>query len=244
MLKKIITYLFWSVAVCYALFAFVINPNIPDKDTCKGVLITVVNDDNGNLTEENVIELLAEEGLHPEKKQMKNIDCYSMEKFLSSITLVRECQVYKGETGYINIDIECRTPIMKVHEENGNSYYIDAGGDTIVGIHKALHLPVASGHINREMRKKELKDIANTIYNNPFWRAQIEQVYFDEKGDIILVPRVGDHIIEFGKVDHASEKLSKLYTFYSKGLNTIGWDKYEKLNIEFNDKVIGTKKNK
>ena len=45
-------------------------------------------------------------------------------------------------------------------------------------------------------------------------------------------------------VDNASEKLDKLYTFYSKGLNSMGWEKYEKLNIEFNDKVIGTKKNK
>ena len=244
MLKKIITYLLWGIAVCYAMFAFIIIPCIPDNDTCKGVLIAVDNDDIGNLTDENIIDMLKGKGLSPEKKEMDKIDCHEIEKFLGSITLVRDCQVYKGKTGYINIAIECRTPIMKVHENSGNSYYIDAMGDTIVGIHKALHLPVASGYITREMRRKELRDIAKTIYNNPFWRAQVEQVYFGEKGDIILVPRVGDHIIEFGKADHAAEKLSKLYTFYSKGLNTIGWDKYEKLNIEFNDKVIGTRRNK
>ena len=244
MLKKIISYLLGGIGICYAMFALFVTPNIPDKNLCRGVLIDVANDNNGNLTEENINEMLNENGLAPIKKEMEKIDCHEMEKFLSSITLVRDCQVYKGKTGYINIDIECRTPIMKVHENNGRSYYIDAAGDTIVGIHKALHLPVASGHITRDMRKNELRDIANTIYNNPFWRAQIEQVYFNAKGEIILVPRVGDHIIEFGKTDHAAEKLSKLYTFYSKGLNTIGWDKYEKLNIEFNDKVIGTRKNK
>ena len=133
---------------------------------------------------------------------------------------------------------------MKVHENEGNSYYIDSEGDTIIGIHKALHLPVASGYITKEMRKNELKDIACTIYNDAFWRAQIEQVYFNSTGEIIMVPRVGNHIIEFGTAENAAEKLSKLYTFYSKGLNNVGWDKYEKLNIEFNDKVIGTKKNK
>ena len=133
---------------------------------------------------------------------------------------------------------------MQVHENSGRTYYIDAAGETIVGIHKAMYLPVASGHITKEMRKKDLRDIANTIYNNPFWRAQIEQVHFNERGEIILVPRVGDHIIEFGKADNITEKFSKLYTFYSKGLNTVCWDKYEKLNIEFNDKVIGTRRNK
>ena len=69
---------------------------------------------------------------------------------------------------------------------------------------------------------------------------QLEPV--GESGEIIMVPKVGDHIIEFGTVENAEGKLDKLYTFYTKGLNTIGWEKYEKLNIEFNDKVIGTKK--
>ena len=244
MLKKILKYLFWGIAICYAIFAFAITPNIPDNDKYKGVLVNVTNDNNGNLTDENIIGMLKEEGLAPDRKAMDSIRCYDIEKFLNNITLVRECQVYKGKTGYINIDIECRTPIMQVHENSGSTYYIDAAGETIVGIHKAMYLPVASGHITKEMRKKDLRDIANTIYNNHFWRAQIEQVHFNERGEIILVPRVGDHIIEFGKADDITEKFSKLYTFYSKGLNTIGWDKYEKLNIEFNDKVIGTRRNK
>ena len=37
-------------------------------------------------------------------------------------------------------------------------------------------------------------------------------------------------------------KLEKLMKFYSDGLNEIGWNKYKKLNIEFDKKVIGTTK--
>lgn len=244
MFRKIANCLLWGIAICYALFAFVIAPNIPDKKTCKGVLITVANDDNGNLTHENVVEMLDNAGLNPEKRSIEEINTHEIETFINGITLVKECQVYKSATGSVNIDIECRIPIMKVYEMDGNNYYIDSGGDTITDIHKALHLPVASGHITAEMRKGELREIANIIYDSPFWRAQTEQVYFNEYGEIILTPKVGDHVIEFGTTDNAQEKLDKLYTFYSKGLNTIGWGKYDKLNIEFNDKVIGTKRNK
>lgn len=244
MLKKIFIYLLWGAVACYLVFAFIIVPNIPDSSLCKGVLITVANDDNGNLTDENIMEMLEEEGLDPQKKKLEDVDCHRIETFLDDITLVKECQVYKSTTGRVNIDIECRIPIMKVHENGGNSYYIDSEGDTIIGIHKALHLPVANGYITKEMRKNELRDIACAIYDDEFWRAQIEQVYFNSAGEIIMVPRVGSHIIEFGTAENAAEKFGKLYTFYSKGLNSMGWDKYEKLNIEFNDKVIGTKKNK
>ncbi len=244
MLKKIANCLFWGIAACYAVFAFVISPSIPKSKPCKGVLIDVANDPNGNLTHENVTELLDSAGLNPSGKSIEDISTHEIEEFIGKITLVKECQVYKGTTGAVNIRIECRTPIMKVHEKSGSSYYIDHAGDTITGIHKALHLPVASGHITAEMRKAGLREIANVIYSSPFWRAQTEQVYFNEDGSIILVPKVGDHIIEFGTVENAEEKLGKLYTFYTKGLNTIGWDKYEKLNIEFNGKVIGTRRNK
>ena len=37
-------------------------------------------------------------------------------------------------------------------------------------------------------------------------------------------------------------KLDKLRAFYQKGLNNIGWNKYSKLNIEFDNKIIGTKR--
>lgn len=242
MLKRIFIYLIWGIAVCYLIFAFIIVPCIPDDSMCKGVLVTVANDENGNLTSENIMEMLSEEGLDPHKRRIDDVNTHSIEKFLNGITLVKECQVYKGTTGYVNIEIECKIPILKVHEHDGRSYYIDSEGDTITGIHKALHLPVASGHITNEMRKDELRKIACAIYDSSFWRAQVEQIYFNSIGEIIIVPRVGDHIIEFGTVDNAAEKLDKLYTFYTRGLNNIGWGKYEKLNIEFNDKVIGTKK--
>ncbi|MBR4952911.1 MAG: hypothetical protein IKZ30_00190 [Oscillospiraceae bacterium] len=51
------------MAACYAVFAFIITPNIPDSSLCRGVLITVANDNNGNLTDENINEMLKENGL-------------------------------------------------------------------------------------------------------------------------------------------------------------------------------------
>ena len=58
MLKKILTYTFLAILAGYMLFAMVIIPNIPDRNKCKGVLITVENDESGNLSNDNIIELL------------------------------------------------------------------------------------------------------------------------------------------------------------------------------------------
>lgn len=244
MLKKILTYTFLAILAGYMLFAMVIIPNIPDINKCKGVLITVENDESGNLSDENIIELLDKEGLNPTGNILDSIRCTVIEKCIGDISLVKECQVYKTTDRYIAIEIDCKLPILKVNDNTGNEYYIDSDGSMITGVHKALHLPIASGYISEEMQTTSLRDIACAIYGSSFWKAQTEQIHFGQDGNIILVPRVGNHIIEFGKAENIAEKLEKLFTFYSKGLNTVGWDKYEKLNIEFNDKVICTKKEK
>ena len=243
MLKRILIYTFWMMMSAYMLFALVIIPNIPDTNRCKGVLVSVDNDENGNLGKENITELLDKEGLNPYGYIIDSIRCTVIENCINEISLVRDCQVYKTADRYVAIEIDCKIPILKVNDINGNEYYIDSDGNIITGVHKALHLPVATGHISEEMQRTELKEMACAIYGSRFWQAQTEQIHFEKNGNIILVPRVGGHIIEFGKAENITGKLDKLYTFYTKGLNTIGWDKYEKLNIEFNDKVICTKKN-
>lgn len=243
MLKKILIYIFWVILAVYMLFSLVIIPNIPDNNQCKGVLITVDNDENGNLSKENITELLDKEGLNPYGYIIDSIRCTMIENCINEISLVRDCQVYKTADRYVAIEIDCKIHILKVNDINGNEYYIDSDGNIITGVHKALHLPVATGHISEEMQSTELKEMACAIYGSRFWLAQTEQIHFEKNGNIILVPRVGGHIIEFGKAENITGKLDKLYTFYTKGLNAIGWDKYEKLNIEFNDKVICTKKN-
>ena len=40
------------------------------------------------------------------------------------------------------------------------------------------------------------------------------------------------------------EKFEKLKTFYEKGLNQVGWNKYSRISLEFNNQIICTKKEK
>ena len=53
---------------------------------------------------------------------------------------------------------------------------------------------------------------------------------------------MGNHIIELGTVTDIEEKLKNVKEFYRKGLNTVGWNKYSKLNVKISNKVICTKR--
>lgn len=242
MLKRILKYFFVAIAICYSLFSLFVIPQFKENGTCSGIIVNISDSDIKTITDEEVMDILNEANLTPELKKMNEIDCGEIEQHFNNISLIKECQVYKGNKDFVNINIDCREPIIRIHDKENKTYCVDSDGNIIRGINRALHLPIATGNIVDSMATKEIKDIASAIKESKFWTAQIEQIYFNDKKEVILIPRVGDHIIELGTTENINNKLEKLYTFYHEGMNKIGWNKYSKLNIEFGDKVICTKR--
>ena len=242
MLKKILTYITTVAIVCYLVFAFVIVPMQKENDNSKGIVIKIADNRLGTISTEDIEEMLNEEGLHPQDKMIDSVSCSNIENFINSMTLIKECQVYKTNGKRIVIDIVCREPVLKVIDKSGATYYVDIEGEKIEDIKKPLRLPVASGEIDDAMIGTELRTIVSAIEKDPFWLAQIQQIYFNDKKEAILVPRIGDHVIELGSVKQLNEKLENLKAFYTNALNTVGWNKYSKLNIKISNKVICTKR--
>lgn len=242
MLKKTIAI---SVAVllgCYILFATIYFGSCEKESVCQDVHVNISDDKYTGITAEEIHKLLKDKKLHPLKKAMNTVDCSLIEQALNKLSVIADCQCYKTHKETVGIDIKCKKPIMQIFCNNGEQYLIDKNGDIIEGVHSALYLPVASGNIDRNMAKEELLTLALFLQETRFWSEQIEQIHFTQKKEIILVPRVGNHTIELGNIKNIEGKLEKLRAFYEKGLNKIGWNKYSKLNIEFDNKVIGTKK--
>ena len=104
---------------------------------------------------------------------------------------------------------------------------------------------------NKKKLQKSCDDFTNLINfvsqikEHSFWSAEIVQFVADvtTTGVITLrlVPRSGDFIIVFGTLDNSEEKLSKLQQFYDKGLSSIGWNEFKKIDVRYDKQVICTK---
>ena len=88
----------------------------------------------------------------------------------------------------------------------------------------------------------DLYELSKFIYENDFWRAQIEQIYVNDEYEFELIPRVGAHIIYFGSIENYKTKFRNLRAFYVQGLNNLGWNEYEKISLKFENQVICTKR--
>lgn len=242
MLKKIIIIFATIVAAAYMIFALFFIDILPTETKCRGVQIVISDNDLQALSVESIDRQLKQKGLDPKGKAMDKIVCEEIEKMLLESSIIKDCQCYKTHKNLIGIRISCKRPIIHVFDQSGGEYYLDGNAAVIRSVQNAIYLPVASGDIKDEETKQNLVQIALFLQEERFWREQVEQIHVTPKQEIILVPRIGNHLVELGKADNLKEKLAKLKEFYTEGLNKVGWNKYNRINIEFDKQVICTKK--
>ena len=134
-------------------------------------------------------------------------------------------------------------PILRVMSANGENYYLDNKGTVMPPDAKCVaHLAVVTGNVEKSFAMRDLYKFGVFLQKNSFWNAQIEQIHVLPGKNIELVPRVGDHLIYLGKIAGFEKKLKRVKAFYERGLNQVGWNKYSRISVEFDNQIICTKR--
>jgi cell division protein FtsQ len=84
--------------------------------------------------------------------------------------------------------------------------------------------------------------VVNAINKSDFWKAQIVQINVNRDRHIELVPRVGNHLLILGSADDLENKLDRLFNFYGKGLDKIGWNKYRSVSVAYANQIVCKKR--
>ena len=257
MFKKILTYFAVVLALGAVGFYFFFAEqqyrlNRP-KQLCREVNVTLLDSaSNRFVSRQEVLEIISGFSGESIGQPVDKINTHLIEKLLDQRSAIKKSQVSITNSGVLNIDITQRKPVLRIQGENGG-FYVDESQYIFPLVSSfTSYVPIVSGHIpftlNAEHRGMALEDDGNWMprilelgsymSNSPFWSAQIEQIYVDPKGEIILSPRVGDHKIYFGTPSDIHNKFNKLYTFYKHLVPAEGWEKYSAVDLRYKDQII------
>ena len=216
----------------------------PADQTCRDMELVIKDTAYaGFITKDELKGILQQKGIYPIGKKMERISTKSLERELSKHPLIDEAECYKTPSGKVCVEVTQRIPILRVMSSNGQNYYLDNKGTIMPPDAKCVaHRVIVTGNVEKSFAMKDLYKFGVFLQNNPFWEAQIVQINVLPGKEIELVPRVGNHIIYLGKLEHFEDKLKRLKTFYEKGLNQVGWNKYSRISLEFGNQIICTKK--
>lgn len=183
---------------------------------------------------------------------ISNISLEHVEEILEKNMYVQDAESFLDMQGTLHIQIVQKQPVARVINKFGVHYYITESSAKFPLNNKfTCRVPVISGNIeeglssSEDISSKTLQDALHLIMffsSDEVWKAQIEQIFVNEKKEFDLVPMVGDFIIEFGDIENMQLKFKNLETFYNEGLSYIGWNKYKTVNVSILNQVYCTKK--
>ncbi len=223
------------------------------------------NEENLFLSEKDIKEFLNSRNEKLISNQYKNISIPNLEKVLNSHPAIENAEVSSDMNGEIKINITQRTPVCRIINLDGESYYIDSQSKLMpLNDNYSARVIVANGFITEPYSRRyqysvnqikknkvfsevsmldDVLDVVNYISADSLLTSLIHQVYVNEEHELELFPALGNHKIIFGTTELLSEKFNKLKLFYTQGLNkSDSWTKYSTINLKYKNLVVCTKK--
>lgn len=188
------------------------------------------------------------------------VDIQSIHREVAANSSVSEAHVYTTVDGRCVIHVKQRTPIARIFNSLGESYYLDKDGFTMALSDLAVaKLPVFTGEIYDGLRKEsvaidfpdslawgthldEIYQFTQVVAQDTFWRAQVEHVHITGAGEFEIIPRVGNQRVNVGGTADLSEKLKKLRAFYEHTIVTTNLDQYGVINAQYEGQVVCIKR--
>ena len=216
---------------------------------CQEIVVNINPSSPRFLDETEITSMLEKSGEMILGKRLSAININKLETKLSSSSSLANVQVVKkvdskglSFRGKIVVSLDERTPIIRI-KDSGTDYYMDLEGNKIPVSPKYVErIMIATGTIPDLETQTGLLKMAEFVNNDNFWKAKVEQVIIQKNGELLLLPQVGDYLIEFGKPEDWVTKFRNLKALYQQGFKNMGWNKYSIISVKYRNQVVCTKK--
>lgn len=249
MFKKVLKVLGLLMFVVFFIVTLAFTSHEYKDIKCKNIQVEFRDNDVIKISKDEVIRMVKSADKNIIGKKLDDINSEIIEQQVQKNRAILKAEVYKviardttSYKGILSVKIKHRQPVLRVISSSGN-YYMDKFGEKIpVSINYAADVMVATGNFSEQFAREQLLPFVLYVEDNDFWNAQLEQIYVENNGDVLLTPLIGDQIIELGKPENYEEKLRNMKAFYEQVLAKNNWDKYKRISLKYKDQVIAKKR--
>lgn len=250
--KKLLLAIVWLSMAAGTLVVLVAATQNQNGKTCKDIIIEVKGI-NGNeyVSKKQIMQTIS--GGRPDlmKGQLiKTFDLSQLEALLETNLWIRNAEMFFDNNDVLHVDITEREPVARVFKLSGQSFYVDELGeqlpltnDQIARVPVFTNFPdeTTDAIVKDSLLQQQLKEIGQYILKHDFWMAQIDQVNINNY-EFELIPKLGSHLIAFGRGDEIEQKFNRLLLFYKKVMQKTGWNYYSNLDVRFKKQLVAVRR--
>lgn len=174
-----------------------------------------------------------------------SFDIDALEKRLKASDKLQDANITMLSDGSLVVDVDPMVPVARVFDTTRPSYYINASGKRISAeLRYHIDVPVLVGTFGSEYPAQRLLPLLSYIASDSTANAMIATVTQEPDGNIILVPNIVGHVINFGDTSRVADKFARLRTFYRHVAPTKGWATYDTIAVKWRDRIVATRRHK
>lgn len=222
-----------------------------DHRLCSDVKIEIAGAEKDVfIDEKDVLDLINSPG-NIIGKDLSKIDLKALESALEKNLWVKNAEMFFDNNQLLHVNIEERQPVARVFSAEGSSFYVDSSAIRLPLSDKlSARVPVFTNFPSDKevltqsdsVMLKNVVVIGKFILADSFWMAQVAQIDITPSATFEIIPTIGDQVIEIGNADDLENKFNRLYSFYKQAWLQNGLNKYEKIDVQFNNQVVAVKR--
>ncbi|TXG39821.1 hypothetical protein FUA22_01515 [Seonamhaeicola maritimus] len=202
--------------------------------------IEFVGENNLYVTQENVSKLLIQNSGGLKNVPKETLALNELERALKSNPMIKSAEVYVAVNGTLNAKVEQKTPIARV--STNASYYIDDEGLFMpLSRNYSARVPLVTGYVEKNNLKNIFK-VAQKIKNDDFLKKNVIEIHQSINKVIFLRLRQCEFLVQLGDVKLLDKKVNNLKAFYQKSSKEGTLKDYKKVNLQFDNQVVCSKK--
>lgn len=231
--------------IAYLCFALQATARMASNDTFKGCRIEVNDRDNtGFVTQLDISRECDDIMQWITRRRRADLNLNALESKLRASDKVENVNIAILNNGFLAIDVTPMTPVARVFDGD-SSYYINSQGKRISADPRYhIDVPVVEGSFSIQYPPTRLLPLLSHIARNPELDALVSTVQQSHNGDIIIVPTIRGHLINFGDTSMVDDKFGRLREFYRTVMPIRGWELYDTLYVKWRGRIVATRRNK
>lgn len=246
MIKRVLKILTLVLLLAYLVAAYILWGNKGSDVVCQHFYINVLDSAENNLiAASDLHSYLGKAHLLPQGKKGSDVNTAAIERCVREIELLDMVECYQEENGNVYLNVSQRKPIMRVYTDVGENYYIATDGKPLaVDTMYVDYVPLVTGCIDDTLTAEMLIPLVSYIAQHEFWSAQVTQIRVSPRHDVLLYPRVGNHVIVLGDLQDYENKLHALLALYEQALPQVGWNAYDTISVKYQNQIVCTRRDK
>jgi len=257
-MKKVINITIWVTLSAAILVVLGFAVTDKKKSICKEVRITLANNKNpGFIGEKEIYQLILKHHDSLVGMYLDSINTRQIRETLLKNPYIKNAEITKTLLGTLRVKVERFEPMVRIVNEAEEYFYISREGVilpaskfyfprllTATGFIKtsqskaheaAIDLPVQQ--LGKPGELASIRHLALKLEQHPNLKNHIQQIYFNQNGDIELVPSTGGYVIILGDVYDLELKLRNLLALYHTGYQNDS-QKFRSINLKYTNQVV------